>query len=239
MGTQLETTAPTPMVLIDKAISSGIDPDKLGRLMDLQERWEKNRAAEAYGLAITRFQQKCPVVMKQNTAMIKARTGPDWSYKFASYDDIMGVIGPLLTEENINLGFSATSPGPGLLEVTMRIRVGIHVEESKLTIPIPTNMLVSEPQKFGAALTFAKRYVLCAGFNIVLGDEDVDGAGLSDTINKEQQGVLLDMICEAGADQARWLKWLEAESIDKIPVTKYELARVELQRKINAKKGSK
>jgi hypothetical protein len=40
-----EQQQPTPMVLLQMAMSQNADLDKLSKLMDLQERWEEERGA--------------------------------------------------------------------------------------------------------------------------------------------------------------------------------------------------
>ena len=43
---------PTPMSILAKAVEMGADVDKLTKLMDLQERWERNEAKKAFDAAL-------------------------------------------------------------------------------------------------------------------------------------------------------------------------------------------
>src|SRR5262245_16825535 len=99
------TDAATPLQMIQAAIEKGIDPDKL---MDFAERFERNRAAEAFGRAITKFQSMCPRITKSRTASIPARDGgkSGYSYGFASFDDIDKAIRPLLIECELAVSFT-------------------------------------------------------------------------------------------------------------------------------------
>jgi hypothetical protein len=54
----------TPMAMIDRALTSGATPETLGKLMDLQERWEANQAKKAFDEAMQRAQAEMrPVLM--------------------------------------------------------------------------------------------------------------------------------------------------------------------------------
>src|SRR5690606_12934348 len=54
-----------PLALIDKAISMNLDVDKLEKLMELQERWDKNQAKKAFDESMMGFQSECPIIQRQ------------------------------------------------------------------------------------------------------------------------------------------------------------------------------
>lgn len=173
-----------PLTIIERAIDRGCDPDQLEKLLALQERWEKNEAAKRYAEAITTFQAKCPRVLKSREAVIQSKKGEGSSYKypFASYDDIMAAIHPLLAECQIGVDFTSDLPTEGKLKITCRLRVGTHTEDKTMSVPIPS-LLANDTQRYGAALQYAKRYCLCAALNIVLTDDiDNDAAGLDEEL---------------------------------------------------------
>lgn len=199
----------TPLTLIQVALEKGIDPEQLGRLMDLQERWERNRAAEAFGAAITRFQAECPPVTKRRT--VGGDAGSKITYRYASYDDVMRAAAPVLTACGLAVSFS-TKQQERMVEITCRIRVGIHHEDHTVTVPVP-DMRVNDTQKFGAAISYGKRFALCAALNIVVTDEDNDAQALIDTLLPAQVGELERLIKERGADLKRFLAWANVESL--------------------------
>lgn len=167
----VDEQAMSPLTLLHTALEKGVDPDRLGKLMDLAERWEENRASKAFADAITKFQKLCPPIHKSQMA---GKSDGRMQYKFASYDDVMYVAGPILADCGIAISFT-TDPSEHGLKATCRVRVGTHYEDHTLTVPIP-DMRVNGTQQFGAALTYAKRYVLCAALNIVVTNEDDDAS---------------------------------------------------------------
>lgn len=221
-----------PMAIIQAAAASGVDPDKLKPYFDLQERWEKNRAAEAFGQAITRFQSLCPVVHKAKQAKSQ---GNFQGYTYASYDDVMRAAQPALIECGLAVSFS-TEQVDKQLKVTVRIRHGIHFEDHSLTVPVP-DMRVNDTQKYGGALSYAKRYALCAALNIVTSDEDDDAASVYEPITDIQAADIQELLDDLGptnADKAKFLAWLGVDSISRIAAADYPKAIDALQRKRKA-----
>lgn len=214
----------TPISLISKAIENKISPDQLGKLYDLQERFEKNEAAKAFSLALAQFQSRMPVVFKSRTAKVK-----DWQYSFASYDDVMRDAAPILADCKIALSFS-TEPAQGGIKVTCRVRHGTHFEDHTLTVPIPA-MTVNDTQRFGAALSYAKRYALCAALNIVVSDEDDDASRQMELVNAQDLAQLKELIEEKRADMERFMKWAGVKKLEEMTKDTWLKAMDMLRRK--------
>lgn len=221
--TQLQPT--NPLAIIERAIAAGMKPEDLKGLFDLQERHERNRAAEAFADAITGFQDECPVILKRRVAKIK-----EWSYGYAGYDDVMREIKDLLKRYRIAVTFSTDHTDKGI-KATCRVRVGTHYEDHTLTVPVPGQMVVNDTQKYGAALSYAKRYVLCAALNIVVSDEDDDAAGLLENISEEQVKELQGLIKSKSVDEKRFLNWANIAQLTSMPRRDFPKALDMLKRK--------
>lgn len=176
MNDEPETTAvavrsPEPLALIQSAIQQGLDPDKLTKLFELQERHEKAQAAREFAAAVTAFQAECPPVVKERA--VKNANGTP-RYHFANYEDLMAVAGPILARHDIFVNFD-TVPFEGMLMVTCKVRVGIHVEPSAVTVPLMAGGSGSnDVQALGSTVSYGKRYALINALNIVVVDEDDD-----------------------------------------------------------------
>lgn len=230
-GRQLATVQATnPLAILAAAVERGADPDQLEKLLALQERYERNEAAKAYANALTAFQAKCPPIKKNREAKIVGQR-TSYSYNFASYDDVMAQIGGLLTECGIALSFSTTNQDKGI-RVTLKIRHGTHVDECTLDVPIPA-MNVNDTQRYGAALSYAKRYALCAALNIVVTNEDSDASDL-DPITDEQARELEAFIDEHNIDAPAFLAWMGVEGVADIPATQHDKAWAGLRAKVKA-----
>lgn len=221
--------------LIQLAIEKGMDADSLGKLFDLLERKEKNEAQRRFGDALALFQKKCPTVFKAKTAKIKTKSGSEFSYNFASLDDVMAEASPILAECGISVSFDTEHSVANMLTVVCRLRVGGYFEDRKFTAPVPSDMAANEPQKFGSALSFLKRYALCAALNIVVtNDVDDDAGRCFEFITKGEVATLKELLDEKGADFERFLKWAGIESLDRMPAKQLPKALDMLHRKQKA-----
>lgn len=98
---------------------------------------------------------------------------PHFGNKFASLLAVSNVVRPALAKYGIAYRQSVESIGDGHYVFTYAYGYeadGSRAEVVLATVPIT---VVTDPQKMGSALTYAKRYCLLAAFGLV-GDEDDD-----------------------------------------------------------------
>jgi len=218
-------TEPANLSPMQTAIQLGLTPEQAVGWMEAQQQWERNEAARAFSVAMTDFQGKCPTVKKKR----KAGEG-GFGYSYAAYEDVMAVAGPVLKECGLALTFSTEHDAAGI-KVTCRIRHGIHFEDHTLTVPVPS-MRVNDTQRYGAALSYAKRYALCAALNIVVADEDTDASGLDEPVTLEQAAMIREWTEQIDDFKLpAFLKWANAATIESIPASKFDQAVDFLQRK--------
>jgi len=227
MTTALTTTnndGATLLAIIQQASQQpDLDIAKMQQLMELKREWDKDRAAETYSAAITEFQKRCPQIHKGR----KPVSGP--SYTYASYDDVMAVAAPILAECGIAVTFSQEQVEKSL-RVTCRLRVGTHAEDHTFTVPVP-DMRVNDTQRFGAALSYAKRYAICGALNIVTTDEDTDAAECFDPITQDQEVQIIELLEAKGIDKVKFLAWLGVDRIVDIRASDFQKAVDALRRK--------
>ena len=221
--------AVTPAVVLDRMLERG---QNIQDAMEFFEKWESRIAAENYGHALAAFQAQCPQIVKRRQIDLGGGKGP----LFASLDDIHEVIKPILAANGLAVRYSAEMTDSGQMRATCFIRHGRHEEASEVTLPVPTQMRVNDCQKMGAALSYAKRYALCAALNIVVTDEDNDAATVMETITEEQMAQLEEWIEVSGADRVRFLKRFAIEKLADMPATQFLVAIGELKRKAAQKK---
>jgi hypothetical protein len=224
-----------PMALVQAAIDKGIDPERLGKLLDLAERWEANQAAAEFSKALTAFQRECPPVHKGRPVMGKG--GSQVRYSFAGYDDIMVVVGPILARHGICVDFQ-TPTTRDEFKVVMRIRVGAYYEDKTFSAPMPdlaklaSATYMTEPQAFGTVLSYFKRYTLCAGLNITVTNEDTDAAAPPDGgITAAEVQEVGQMIYDKRVDLQRFLAWAGVKTIRDMDRATYKKAVDYLKRK--------
>lgn len=225
MSTDLATVPATnPLAILAAAVERGADPDQLEKLLALQERFERNEAAKAFGDSLAAFQAKCPAIHKARSA-----GQGNFAYGYAGYEDVWAVVGPLLADEVISVSYSTEPHERGVMG-TIYLRKGVHVETRTMFVPIP-DMRVNDTQKYGAAVSYVKRYLLGAALNLVFTDEDTDAAGLGETITEEQAIKLQEWISEKGVNAKRFMEWAGVDRLADMPAAMYQQAIEYLKRK--------
>lgn len=233
-----------PASLMALAIQHGAAADQLEKLTALQERWERNQAARDFADALAEFQKRCPPIKKKHKA---EAFGGGKGYSFAPLEDVMEVIGPHLSAVGLSVTADVEHVDAGSITVITCITKGIHERRSKFICPVPKEMKINSTQQAGAAMKYARRYGLEAALNLVVTNEDTDGAGLGEkpeTISEEQAIELADM-----ADAARGMghsldsmwKWAstllghEVKSFGEFTPAMVPKAKAGLQKKLEAK----
>lgn len=178
-GTQVATA--NPMQLIEAAINSNADIDKLERLMDLQERWEQNNARKAFFSALSRFNAECPTIVKRKKAH---------NSMYAPIGDIHAQIKETLVSCGLSFRFEQDHSNGITVSCLVSHELG-HTEKATMTAPPDTAGSKSAIQAIASTVTYLQRYTLCSALGITTADEDMDG--------RIDNGYLID---EA---KARWL----------------------------------
>jgi len=217
----------TPMDLMQAAIQTGVDADQLGKLMDLQERYEAGRAARAFSAALAGFQAVCPIIHKNRQAD---------RYVYATFDEIMRTIKPHLATAGLSVRFSTEMTGEGVITAicTVSHRDG-HSEISQFAAPVDTQMRVNNTQKMGSANSYAKRYALLNALNLSTSEqEDDDGAAAGTiTITDDQVAQLNEQFKSLKIKQSKFLEILGTDKIENVPAAKWDQA----QRMVDAKRS--
>lgn len=131
---------------------------------------EQNRGALAKALAAA--QGKMPEVPKKRVAKVKSkRTGVEFSYNYADISDVLAAAIPVLSEHGIAVlqPTEVRDDGRTILRTVLIHESGESMES---TFPLPH---CDDAQELGSALTYARRYALCA-LAAIASDDDDDGA---------------------------------------------------------------
>lgn len=228
-----------PEALIAKGIEHGISVEGLERLLTMRERLKSAQALAAYVCALAQFQGACPIIARH--AIVRDKSGKE-RYRYAPLESIVKQVGPLLQASDLTYRIDTRieEGPPTVLSAicTITHREG-HSESSEFRVPIDANSYMSEPQKFGAASTYAKRYAFCNALGILTGEQDTDAAvnGQPSTpsqvepITAEQHQVLKNAIARTGASESRFCAYLKIPSLPALPAVGFDAALAALDRK--------
>jgi hypothetical protein len=171
----LARQAPTPIAMRDPesilryAIDAKADVAVIERLMVVREKLQAESAKAAFDASMAAFQSECPIILKE-------KSGAKNAYKYAPLDAIVDQVRGLTQKHGFS--FSVTSAvDTGWVKAICKITHALgHSEVSEFRVPVDDkNPMMTAPQRYGGAMTFAKRYAFCNGFGILTADEDLDG----------------------------------------------------------------
>jgi hypothetical protein len=194
-----------PLAILQDALARGTDPDKLGKLMDLADRWKAQQAAEAFAVAMNACQDSMPCVVKD-------RENPATNSRYATLENLMTVIKPVYLRHGFSLSYgTADSPVAGCTRVTCEVsHSGGCSKTFHLDMPgDSTNKAKSNIQAMGSTVSYGRRYLALMIFNVTVANEDLDGnaADCLDTITEEEVLEVEDAILDTGTNKARFMDW--------------------------------
>jgi hypothetical protein len=229
--------------MMQVAVTAGKDGvEALERLVALSTQLRAEKAREAYFHALADFQAECPSVPKNREVSIETQGGGRYGYRFADFEQIIHTIRPHLKKYGLSYSFD-TAQAEKSMTVTCKLRHLLgHVETNTFTCPVSSpSPKMSEQQKVGGTMTFAKRYALTGALGIATADDDDDGRGdegePEPVLDEQQIADLEARLLELGVNRAKFLRWAKVDLITEFPVRLLAEAHTGLdERKARAEK---
>lgn len=222
------------------AMSPDVPIDRLERLLDMQERLEGRQREEAFRRAFATMQADLPEIGKRE--VIRDKQGRVRS-TYADWADVNSQIRPVLGRYGFGLSFeqeviSTEQPNQRFARVTAILThaEGHERRSMPLDVPIDADAFMNAAQKVASAVSYGKRYTAGSLLNLTFRDvkEDDDGTGTSApaTIDADTYRELRDKLAEAERDEAKFLKYYNAPSLEQFPQSKVGDALAQLNRAI-------
>jgi len=232
--TIIEPTETSPAAVIQNAISTGADLDKLEKLLALQERWESNEARKAYHKSMAQFKANPPRILKDRTVSYKQT-----QYTHASLANVVATISAELSKYGLSASWNTKQNGE--IVVTCRITHELgHFEETSLSAGADNSGSKNSIQAIGSTITYLERYTLLALTGLAAHDMDDDGIVTEDIeyITVDQQTEINDLIAETETNKEKFLDWANVESVEKILMKHYAATIKPLKAKQEAKNAN-
>lgn len=227
-----------PEALIAKGIEHGISVEGLERLLAMRERLKAEQARSAFVGALAEFQGTCPIITK--LAIVRDKAGKE-RYKYASLESIVRQVGPLLRHCHLTYRIDTRieeGQATALIAICIITHRDGHSESSQFRVPIDRDSYMSEPQKFGAASTYAKRYAFCNALGILTGDQDIDAQrsraseGSQPARLSPDQLVKLRALINQCSNEERFCKYLKIQGLEELGASRFDAACAALRQKI-------
>ena len=227
--TDLQVTK-TPQAMIELAITSGADLEKLEKILALQERFEANEAKKAFHVAMTEFKKNPPEILKDKKVSFgEGKT----SYHHATLANVCEKVIQGLSEHGLSHGWKTDQAQENKVTVECVItHAQGHSESTKLSAEPDTSGSKNKIQAMGSTITYLERYTLLALTGLATHDQDNNGKGAEvEHVNNKQLSTITDMINNLNADESKFCEVMGVESLDKIPASQFDKAMKKLKEK--------
>jgi len=220
----IETTS-----IVMVALQKGYDPSFIEKMMELQERNEKNEARRAFYQAVADFKAEAPTVTKD-------KDNSQFRSKYTSLGNLLSTYGPCLGKHGLSLSFPTPRQDEGTMTVECRMshRLG-HSESIALTGPLDVAPVGRESgraarnplQNIRSTFTYLRAATTEAILGVAgtEGTFDDDGNGsVNRFVTEEQAAQIHRLLQETGADKVKFLSAAKAEKVEEILAEKFDLA---------------
>lgn len=178
IASQEAVPANSPMAMAIAAMQSGMSPDQIGAMMDLQDRYNATQAKKAYDEAFAAFKAEAVKIVKGKDVT----AGPLKGTRYAVLNDVVKAVTPALSEHGLSSSWKLTRDEPDWMEITCFLRhVGGHQESVSMGGPPDSGPGRNAIQARASTKTYLERYTLKAITGLSEQDDDTDGATQVDT----------------------------------------------------------
>lgn len=224
----------TPMAMLQRAVESGASVEVLSRLMDLQERYERNMARRAFDAAMADLRSDLPAIVKTKEASFgQGKT----AYRYEDLSSITEALSPVMAQHGLSFRWRTdTKSEKGVVTVSCVIaHKDGHSEETSLSAGHDTSGSKNAIQALGSTLSYLARYTLKMAIGVAAAaDDDGHAAGSSaggQPITDAQRAELLALIEATGSDIARFCRHFGIEAVPDLPSSRFADAKRSLEAK--------
>lgn len=170
--TALVPAAPTtPTQLLRIAVEQGADIDKLAKLMDLQERWERNEARKAFVVAMSEFKSGSIQVLRD-------KDNKQYNSRYVSLGRLVEIVTPFLGKSGLSVRWDLDQSN-GITVTCVVTHTAGHSESVSMIVPPDKSGSKNPLQEIKSAITYARACTFeCAcGLASTDANRDDDGNG--------------------------------------------------------------
>ena len=208
-----------PVAMMQVLLEKNIEPEKIEKLLAIQERWEANEARKYFAKDFAAAQAEIrPVAEKAKNQQTNS--------KYALLEDVIGIAQPIYTKYGFSIIFyEGDTPKPDHIRINADVLHSLgHKETYYYDVPsdglgIKGNVNMTKIHAKASSTSYARRYLMCMIWNIATHDDDGNaggGDGVVEVITDKQKSTIVDLLNSKGITDVRLLKYLGYESLDQI-----------------------
>ena len=175
--------ANNPMQILAAALERGVDTDQLSKLMDLQERHDKNEARKAFFEALAASAVDMPIVTKDKINL-------QFDSRYSSRENIINTIAPHLSKFGLSHRWGLDQSA-GITVTCILSHVAGHSESVAMTGPADTSGKKNELQQIKSTITYLEivTFEAVTGTASQAGSMDDDGNNGVPVLTEKEKSV--------------------------------------------------
>ena len=176
----------TPSALVQLAIQKDVDLERLSKLLDLQERWEKNEAKKAYVTAMSMFKKAPPQIIKDMHVEFATSHGKT-SYNHASLGNVVASLTEGLSKYDLSTNWDVTQTEKTISVTNIITHIGGHSEKITITAPPDVSGGKNLIQQIASTITYLQRYTLLANAGLATNEFENDGRTIEQPVGNKSK----------------------------------------------------
>lgn len=167
----------TPDTLLRLAVENNFDLDKLTKLLELKDKYDKDQARKDYFYALSRFQAIVPEIKKTKRVYFNSSKGGTVEYWYAPLSEIVKQIQPAMEKAELTYRWETKQETTEIEIACIITHANGHQEKNVMRVPLDDSSGKNAIQQRGSSITYAQRYTLIGGLGLSSADSDVDAQG--------------------------------------------------------------
>lgn len=232
--------------LIELAMSQDVSMEKLEKLLELKERYEKEEARKAYVAAMAEFKSEGVVIEKDRLVNYEHSNGDgETRYRHASLGNVIGVATPFLAKHGLSHKWVSRRVEARIeVKCVITHREGHSEETDWWPGPLDTSGKKNPLQQAASTVTYLERYTFLMITGLAVVDQDDDGTDGGEMpgperITEDQANKIHAMITENELSMDIFMRWLKqsikCKAIADIPSSYFDAVMGKIEKTIKAK----
>ena len=217
--------------LVEMAIQSGADIERLDKLLDLKERYDREEARKQFTAALADFKSEDVQIVKDKGVGYTNKDGSFTGYKHATLGNVVGTAVPHMSKHGLSHRWNVVQTQGSITVTCILTHKGGHSEEVSMFAAPDDTGKKNSIQQVASTVTYLERYTFLSITGLAVEDQmDDDGVkaepAVVELITPDQASEIYALIDENNLSMEGFLKVLatslKVACIEDIPAIRHE-----------------
>lgn len=184
-------------VIAEMATNPNVNIEVFERLVSLQERVMDKKSAQEFSAAFAKMQSELPEIEHDKAINHNGKR----ISTYAKFETINETVKPILKKYGFGVSFRTEQTENRVTVTGILSHEAGHHEKTSITLPLDLGGAKTAVQAVGSAISYGKRYVLCALLNISTRGEDDESVISEKRVTQPQAKMIESMLAKLPANR--------------------------------------